>query len=158
MWLKSLTQAKCSLIPRPVHPTRVTRGGLEASAIAEIFRECDSGNCWGRLETRLGEVHKPHMPVEHVRGEKVYPQSRSPFSASLRTFCLTGRRYLNMQQYRLFCSLLFYWQTRVYFCRIIDGVEFWTLAQRRPFFQQPICMPRCKRKSVLQPAIRSSCS
>ena len=33
-------------------------------------------------------------------------QSRSPFSASLQTFCLTAGTYLNRQKYGLFCSLL----------------------------------------------------
>ena len=33
------------------------------------------------------------------------PQSRSLFSASLTTFCLTARAYLNTQRYGLFCSL-----------------------------------------------------
>ena len=32
-------------------------------------------------------------------------QSRSPFSASLQSFCLTVRVYLNTQNYGLFCSL-----------------------------------------------------
>ena len=36
----------------------------------------------------------------------VTPQSRSPFSASLQTFCLTADTYLNRQKYGLFCSLL----------------------------------------------------
>ena len=35
----------------------------------------------------------------------VSPQSRSLFSASLQTFCLTARAYLNTQKYGLFCSL-----------------------------------------------------
>ena len=36
----------------------------------------------------------------------VTPQSRSPFSTSLQTFCLTARTYLNMQKFGLFFSLL----------------------------------------------------
>ena len=36
----------------------------------------------------------------------VSPQSRSLFSASLQTFCLIALAYLNMQKYRLFCSLI----------------------------------------------------
>ena len=35
----------------------------------------------------------------------VSPQSRSVFSASFQTFCLTARAYLNTQKYGLFCSL-----------------------------------------------------
>ena len=35
------------------------------------------------------------------------PQSRSLFSASFQTFCLTAREYLNTQKYGLFCSLLY---------------------------------------------------
>ena len=38
----------------------------------------------------------------------VSPQSRSLFSASFQTFCLTARAYLNTQKYGLFCSLLPY--------------------------------------------------
>ena len=34
------------------------------------------------------------------------PQSRSLFSASFQTFCLTARAYLSTQKYGLFCSLL----------------------------------------------------
>ena len=37
----------------------------------------------------------------------VSPQSRSLFSASFQTFCLTARAYLNTQKYGLFCSLSF---------------------------------------------------
>ena len=36
----------------------------------------------------------------------VSPQSHSLFSALFHTFCLTARAYLNMQKYRLFCSLI----------------------------------------------------
>ena len=36
----------------------------------------------------------------------VSPQSRSLFSASFQTFCLTAGAYLNRQKYGLFCSLL----------------------------------------------------
>ena len=36
----------------------------------------------------------------------VSPQSRSPFSASFHTFCVTARVYLNTQKYGLFCSLV----------------------------------------------------
>ena len=37
---------------------------------------------------------------------RVSPQSRSPFSASLQTFFLTARAYLNTQKYGLFCRLI----------------------------------------------------
>ena len=35
----------------------------------------------------------------------VSPQSRSLFSATFQTFCLTARAYLNTENYGLFCSL-----------------------------------------------------
>ena len=35
------------------------------------------------------------------------PRSRSMFSATFQTFCLTARAYLNTQKYGLFCSLQF---------------------------------------------------
>ena len=40
-----------------------------------------------------------------VRIFSVSPQSRSLFSASFQTFCLTARAHLNAQKYGLFCSL-----------------------------------------------------
>ena len=43
-----------------------------------------------------------------VRLFSVSPQSRSLFSASFHTFCLTARAYLNTQKYGLFCSLIFF--------------------------------------------------
>ena len=36
--------------------------------------------------------------------QNVSPQSRSPFSASFQTFCLTARAYLNTQKYGLFVN------------------------------------------------------
>ena len=42
--------------------------------------------------------------ASHARS--VSPQSRSLFSASFQTFCLTSRAYLNTQKYGLFCSLV----------------------------------------------------
>ena len=43
-----------------------------------------------------------------VRIFSVFPQSRSPFSASFQTFCFTARAFLNTQKYGLFCGLLIY--------------------------------------------------
>ena len=37
--------------------------------------------------------------------KEISPQSRSLFSGSFQTFCLTARAYLNTQKYGLFCSL-----------------------------------------------------
>ena len=47
------------------------------------------------------------VQVGRVRREKknLSPQSRSLFSASFQTFCLTALAYLNTQKYGLFCSL-----------------------------------------------------
>ena len=44
--------------------------------------------------------------VRVLRREPSLPQSRSLFSASFQTFCLTAGAYLNRQKYGLFCSLL----------------------------------------------------
>ena len=43
---------------------------------------------------------------EKKRIFSVSPQSRSLFSASFQTFCLTARAYLNTQKYGLCCSLI----------------------------------------------------
>ena len=48
--------------------------------------------------TRPGRVRRREK-------KSVSPQSRSLFSASFQTFCLTARAYLNTQKYGLFCSL-----------------------------------------------------
>ena len=50
----------------------------------------------------MREAREPHTPVS--------PQSRSLFSASFQTFCLTARAYLNTQKYWLFCSLRHHWK------------------------------------------------
>ena len=44
--------------------------------------------------------------ASHAHIFSVSPQSRSLFSASFQTFCLTVRAYLNTQKYGLFCSLV----------------------------------------------------
>ena len=44
----------------------------------------------------------------------VSPQSRSLFSASFQTFCLTVRAYLNTQKYGLFCSLRANQRTQIF--------------------------------------------
>ena len=48
--------------------------------------------------------HARSVRASHARISSVFPQSRSPFSASLQTFCLTARAYLNTQKYGLFWS------------------------------------------------------
>ena len=54
------------------------------------------------------EAREPHTPVGRMRREILasLPRSRSLFSASFQTFCLTTRAYLNTQKYGLFCSLV----------------------------------------------------
>ena len=56
-----------------------------------------------------------YAPEAREETEKIFyfifsvsSQSRSLFSASFQTFCLTTRAYLNTQKYGLFCSLLFH--------------------------------------------------
>ena len=61
----------------------------------KISKEIGKG--WRESLTR--EAREPHTPT------RVSPQSRSLFSASFQTFCLTARAYLNAQKYGLFCSL-----------------------------------------------------
>ena len=48
-------------------------------------------------------AREAHTPVGFPLGR--VPRSRSLFSASFQTFCLTARAYLNTQKYGLFCSL-----------------------------------------------------
>ena len=54
------------------------------------------GKAW-RKRSHAREARERHTPVG--------PQSRSLFSASFQTFCLTARASLNTQKYGLFCSL-----------------------------------------------------
>ena len=51
------------------------------------------------IRTKITYAKRP------VRIFRVSPQSRSLFSVSFQTFCLTARAYLNTQKYGLFCSL-----------------------------------------------------
>ena len=55
---------------------------------------------------RVGFFFSKSAKKSVKRGVRVSPQSRSPFSASFHTFCLTARVYLNSQKYGLFFSLL----------------------------------------------------
>ena len=49
-------------------------------------------------------------------GERISPQSRTPFSPSYQDFCLTTRLFLTYtQKYRLLCSLLSSWHFRLLF-------------------------------------------
>ena len=62
----------------------------------------------GKISKEIGKAwrkslaRKSHTPVFLAS----LLRTRSLFSASLKTFCLTARAYLNMQKYGLFCSLL----------------------------------------------------
>ena len=53
----------------------------------------------------LKSVHLTKLTC-FLRDNPRSPQSRSLFSASLQTFCLSARAYLNTKKYGLFCSLV----------------------------------------------------
>ena len=69
------------------------------------------GNAWRKSLMRANRASLTRPTG--VWGERVFfsvsPQSRSLFSASFHTFCLTARAYLNTQKYGLFCSLTTQW-------------------------------------------------
>ena len=151
MWLNSLTQAKCSLVPRPVRAIRVTRGGLEASAIVQIFPTSLTGDVISEIpkdDWEQGWAKCTGLTcLQSMWGErKSIPGLALHFQPCSRPFVRLLEGTWICKNTDCFAVYFFYWQTRVYFYRI-DGVEFWTLAQRRPFFQQPICMPGCKLES-----------
>ena len=54
-----------------------------------------------KISKEIGKVWRKSLTRRAVS-----PQSRSLFSASFQTFCLTAGAYLNRQKYGLFCSLL----------------------------------------------------
>ena len=60
----------------------------------------------GKVSVSLTRAKRASLTNPTTREFSVSPQSRSLFSASFQTFCLTARAYLNTQKYRLFCSLL----------------------------------------------------
>ena len=64
------------------------------------------GKAWRKSLTRAQRASLTR-PTGVERKKAVSPQSRSLFSASFQTFCLTARAYLNTQKYGLFCSLSF---------------------------------------------------
>ena len=59
------------------------------------------GKAW--RESLMRAKREPHTPVG--RTFSISPQSRSLFSASFQTFCLTAPAYLNTQKNQLFFSL-----------------------------------------------------
>ena len=67
---RSVLWVMCSLVPRPVRAIRVTRGGLEQSAIANFPDKLDRWrhirNRQGRLGTRLGAGHKSGFESRQV--------------------------------------------------------------------------------------------
>ena len=81
-----------------------------------MHRNLASGNC-----PLLGEAGNSIQPVFF----SVSPQSRSLFSASLHTFCLTARAYLNTQKYGLICSLKLLGHHLVKLQKMFLGKEFW---------------------------------
>ena len=66
-----------------------------------------NGKVWRKSLTRTKQASltRPYRACEAREKKNVSPQSRSLFSASFQTFCLTARAYLNTQKYGLFCSL-----------------------------------------------------
>ena len=79
----------------------ITRGNqcwyremLDCKTVGVFFSK---GKAWRKSLTRAkrASLTRPRVSL----------QSRSLFSASFQTFCLTARAYLNTQKYGLFCSL-----------------------------------------------------
>ena len=75
--------------------------------------------CYAR-EARASHARRRVRREEKNRMLSVSPQSRSLFSASFQTLCLTVRAYLNTQKYGLFCSLLLI--SIVQFCSITYSI------------------------------------
>ena len=69
---------------------------LQNSRVFFLKISKEIGKAWRKSLTRAKRVRRIFS---------VSPQSRSLFSASFQTFCLTARAYLNTQKYGLFCSL-----------------------------------------------------
>ena len=74
-----------------------------------ILLDCKTVGSFLKISKEIGkacrksltcEAREPNTPVLAS-----LPRSRSLFSASFQTFCLTARAYLNTQKYGLFCSL-----------------------------------------------------
>ena len=61
--------------------------------------DCKTVGFFLKISKQIGKAWRKSLT-------RVSPQSRSLFSASLQTFCLTARAYLNTQKYGLFCSLM----------------------------------------------------
>ena len=70
----------------------------------KISKEVGKAWCKSLTRAKRASLTRPYG-VWGERKKTVSPQSRSLFSASFQTFCLTARAYLNTQKYGLFCSL-----------------------------------------------------
>ena len=66
--------------------------------------DCKTVGVFLKISKEIGKAW--YKSLAHAKRASVYPQSRSLFSASFQTLCLTACAYLNTQKYRLFCSLI----------------------------------------------------
>ena len=92
----------------------------ERSACYSVLSRLQSGRFFLKISKEIGKAWRKSLTrVSHARrvcearekkilASRIFSvslQSRSLFSASFQTFCLTGRAYLNTQKYGLFRSL-----------------------------------------------------
>ena len=76
--------------------------GTRSSLLSMIVRLQNSRFFFLKISEEIGKACRKSL----TRAKRAsLPRSRSLFSASFQTFCLTTRAYLNTQKYRLFCSL-----------------------------------------------------
>ena len=91
-------------LPTPGAPGDLACRLLDCKTVGFFLKiSKEIGKAWGKSLTRAKRASLPE-----AREKSVSPQSRSVFSSSFHTFCLTARAYLNTQKYGLFCSLAGY--------------------------------------------------
>ena len=89
--------------PRSFSPTdcsNLTVLSMESSNV-----DCKTVGFFLKISKEIGKAWRKSL-TRAKRASSDSPQSRSLFSASLQTFCLTARAYLDTQKYGLFCSLV----------------------------------------------------
>ena len=89
--------------------TLLIKKGMKLFLYLLIYIDCKTVGFFLKISKEIGKAWRKSLTrAKRVRLIfSVSPQSRSLFSASFQTSCLTARAYLNMQKYGLFCSLSF---------------------------------------------------
>ena len=104
VYCRNLKKIHCTLYQKSCRNKQVSHSptvlGRDRAFLAWLL-DCKTVVFFLKISKEIGKAcRKSLTPAKRAS----LPRSRSLFSASFQTFCLTTRAYLNTQKYRLFCS------------------------------------------------------